>query len=464
MGCSPSSPRHELDHFVSLVEPRLILTVASALSVVRDVCTNKGISWSQICLVDDQSVDHLVSFAQNQSYNPQATPPVRDEGVHFDLKDMVSFGESDWMRIDDEATARITPAAMFSTSGTSGLPKAAIRTHHTIISHHQTVHYDVPYPVTRLMALPMSHSFGDFWSNLFPIRYGHPLYVMPRFDLSTFLNVVHRYNITETYLVPAMVHILNQSTLPVRESLGSLFYIGVSGAPIDADSLQRCQKLLNPQACIGQLWGMTEVGVIFQNRYGDQRYPGSIGKLLENYDIRLVRLDDGTTIHGESTPGELYVRGPGIMLAYQGRDDGIDAQGWFRTGDIAYSEDEHYHIVGRTKELIKVRGYSVAPAEIEAVLLKDPRVHDTMVIGITLPDGSTEVPRAYVVCALGQARPTADEVSALALKNLASYKALDGGVIFVESLPRTGIGKPHRSKLSHLDAQRTKLAALLSPV
>jgi acyl-coenzyme A synthetase/AMP-(fatty) acid ligase len=87
-----------------------------------------------------------------------------------------------------------------------------------------------------------------------------------------------------------------------------------------------------------------------------------------------------------------------------------------------------------------------------------------MVIGITLPDGSTEVPRAYVVCALGQARPTADEISALALKNLASYKALDGGVIFVESLPRTGIGKPHRSKLSQLDAQRTKLAALLSPV
>jgi acyl-CoA synthetase (AMP-forming)/AMP-acid ligase II len=260
------------------------------------------------------------------------------------------------MYINDEATAKITPAAMFSTSGTSGLPKAAIRTHHTIISHHQTVHYDVPYPVTRLMALPMSHSFGDFWSNLFPIRYGHPLYVMPRFDLSKFLNVVHRYNITETYLVPAMVHILNQSTLPVRKSLDSLFYIGVSGAPIDADSLQRCQKLLNPQACIGQLWGMTEVGVIFQNRYGDQRYPGSIGKLLENYDIRLVRPDDGTTIHGESTPGELYVRGPGIMLAYQGRDDGTDDKGWFRTGDIAYSEDEHYYIVGRTKELIKVRG------------------------------------------------------------------------------------------------------------
>ncbi|KAJ5970084.1 adenylate-forming enzyme [Penicillium vulpinum] len=463
MGCSPSSPRHEFDHFVSLVEPRLILTVASALPVVRDVCTIKGIPLGQICLVDDRCVDHLVSFARNQVDNPQATSPVRDEGVPFGLGDLVSFGQSDWMRIDDEATAKITPAAMFSTSGTSGLPKAAIRTHYTIISHHQTVHYDVPYPVTRLMVLPMSHSFGDFWSNLFPIRYGHPLYVMPRFDLSKFLNVVHCYNITETYLVPAMVHILNQSTLPVRESLSSLFYIGVSGAPIDAHSLQRCQELLNPQASIGQLWGMTEVGVVFQNRYGNQRYPGSIGKLLDNYDIRLIRSDDGTTIDMECTPGELYVRGPGIMLAYKGRDNATDDGGWFRTGDIAYCEDEHYHIVGRTKELIKVRGYSVAPAEIEAVLLKDPRVHDTMVIGITLPDGSTEVPRAYVVCARGLARPTADEISALALNNLASYKALDGGVVFVESLPRTAIGKPHRSKLSELDAQRTKIAALLSP-
>lgn len=357
MGCSPSSPRHEIDHFVSLAEPRLILTVESALPVVRDVCTTLGIPCSQICHVDERSIDYLVSFAQNTSSTPQSTPPVREEGIPSRLEDMVSFGESDWMRIEDEASAKITPAAMFSTSGTSGLPKAAIRTHHTIISHHQTVHYDVPFPVKRLMALPMSHSFGDFWSNIFPIRYGHPLYVLPRFDLSKFLNAVHRYNITETYLVPAMIHILNQSTLSARQSLDSLMYIGVSGAPIDADTLKRCQKLLNPQAFIGQLWGMTEVGVIFQNRYEDRQYPGSIGKLLQNYDIRLIRPDDGTAIHEECRAGELHVRGPGIMLAYKGRDDGIDEDGWFRTGDLAYREDEHFHIVGRTKELIKVRGY-----------------------------------------------------------------------------------------------------------
>ena len=102
-------------------------------------------------------------------------------------------------------------------------------------------------------ALPAYHSFGDFWNHLFPLRYGQPLYILPRFDLADFIAAVERFCITETYLVPIAVQMLTQAGRAannprVRESLASLRYIGVSGAPVDAASLQRCEEVLHQDA------------------------------------------------------------------------------------------------------------------------------------------------------------------------------------------------------------------------
>jgi acyl-coenzyme A synthetase/AMP-(fatty) acid ligase len=105
--------------------------------------------------------------------------------------------------------------------------------------------------------------------------------------------------------------------------------------------------------------------------------------------------------------------------------------------------------------------YSVAPAEIEGILLKDPGVKDAAVIGVMLPDGSSEAPRAYVVRAGISPESTADQLTDLIQTQLASYKALDGGVVFVDEIPRTGIGKPHRVRLSQLDREREKIASIL---
>lgn len=480
VGCSSASPRHELDHLVALSQPRIILTTSSALSKVQDVCTARGICSSRICVVDERAIMTLVAFAKGQVSTSMPPTSAQKDLSPFRLEELLCHGQTDWMRIDSEEEARVTPACMFTTSGTSGLPKAAIRTHHTIISQHESVHYTVPYSVRRLMALPMSHSFGDYWANLFPLRYGEPLFILPRFDLTEFLAAVQEHQITETYLVPAAVHIIIQTTLPVGERLASLRYIGVSGAPIDGASIERCQSRLHRDAFVGQLWGMSEVGVVFQNRYGDSRHPGGIGTLLAPYEIRLVQPDNGETLvysnakleptqpHNQmgapaSPTGELYVRGPGVLLGYQGRDGALELDGWFRTGDLAYAHDSHYVIIGRTKELIKVRGYSVAPAEIEALLMqKEPRVRDVAVIGVSLPDGSSELPRAYIVPASKQTpRMTQDQICMLVRQHLASYKAPDGGVIFVEDIPRTAIGKPHRSKLARLDAERDRLEAIL---
>lgn len=357
MGSNPRSQPSELDHILELAEPKLIITSADALPTVLNVSVGHGMLPSQVCLLDVSAPDHVTHLLQSRSlaYPGAISSLLPDSGEGYrNFAHLLAYGENDWVAFNDEAIAKSTPAAMYSTSGTGGLPKAAIMSHHTVISHHLSIQHDVPYNVTRLMSLPMFHLFGALWAHLFTVRYGQPLFVLPRFELTQFVAAVHQYQITETYMVPAMIHVFNQSALPMEHFLSSMRYVGVAGAPIDGASMQRFQNKLHPHATAGQIWGMTETGVVFQNRYGERDHPGSIGRQLPGYEVRLIR--DGNIVTTDNVSGELYVRGAGVLASYKGRDDAKDADGWFRTGDVAFVKNAHYYIVGRTKELLKVRG------------------------------------------------------------------------------------------------------------
>ncbi|KAJ6119639.1 hypothetical protein N7523_003919 [Penicillium sp. IBT 18751x] len=464
MGSNPKSQPAELDHIISLAEPKMILTTRDALPMVMEVATARGIHPGQVCLVDEQAVDHCAQlFLWYELGFPAGAEFLTMDNSQLNLAHLLCYGESDWLMFTDPVMAQNTPAAMFSTSGTGGLPKAAVLSHHAIVSHHRAIHYEVPYPTSRLMSLPMFHLFGALWTHLFPVRYGHPLFVLQRFEITQFLATVHQFQISETYLVPAIIHSINRPTLPVAEYLTSLRYVGVAGAPIDGMTMTQFRECLSPLAYACQLWGMTEVGVIFQTRYGQHGDPGSIGTRLKGYEVRLID-HEGKIVQNDERAGELYVRGPGLLLSYKGRDDAKDAQGWFRTGDVAYVKNGFYFIVGRTKELIKVRGWQVAPAEIEAVLLQHPGISDAAVTGMNLKDGTGEVPRAFIVRTRDSTVPrvTADEVYKYARQRLASYKAIDGGILFVEEIPRTASGKIQRFKLSQMNSYREMVASLLS--
>ncbi|CAL5870736.1 uncharacterized protein PFLUO_LOCUS4976 [Penicillium psychrofluorescens] len=466
MGSNPRSQPQELDHIVGLADPKLILTTRDALPMVNEVATARGIHPGQVCLVDERAVDYCAQLFLSYELGYPAGNHIGmtgEDARHFNFAHLICYGEGDWPVFNDPGTVQSTPAAMFSTSGTGGLPKAAVLSHHAIVSHHRSIQYDVPYPVSRLMSLPMFHLFGALWTHLFPVRYGHPLFVLPRFEMNQFLATVRQYRISETYLVPAIIHSVNQSSMPVADYLGSLRYVGIAGAPIDAQSVQHFRSHLHAHASACQLWGMTEVGVTFQHRYGQRSNAGSIGTRLPGYQVRLVD-HEGNVVREDERAGELWVRGAGLLLGYKGRRDAKDQKGWFRTGDVAYVKNGQYFIVGRTKELIKVRGWQVAPAEVEAVLLQHPGISDAAVTGVNLKDGSGEVPRAFVVRSRDPkvARLTADEVYTFARKRLASYKALDGGVLFVEEIPRTASGKTQRFKLSQMNSYREMMASMLS--
>jgi acyl-CoA synthetase (AMP-forming)/AMP-acid ligase II len=178
---------------------------------------------------------------------------------------------------------------------------------------------------------------------------------------------------------------------------------------------------------------------------------GSVGYLRPGMDGKLVD-DNGKDISAYDVIGEMCVRGPLIIPGYfnaDGKDGGVnrkdwDADGFYHTGDMMYCDGQtkKLYIVDRKKELIKVRGFQVAPPELEGLLLQMPGVVDCAVIGVKEKDGEGEVPRAYVIRRPGyQPAVTEEEIKSFVKKNLASFKRLDGGVRFVDSIPKTASGK-----------------------
>lgn len=159
--------------------------------------------------------------------------------------------------------------------------------------------------------------------------------------------------------------------------------------------------------------------------------------------------ENGNNISAYGVRGELCVRGPTVIPGYfnnpEANASSFDSDGWFKTGDVAYCDEatRKWYIVDRRKELIKVRGFQVAPAELEATLLLHPHIIDAAVIGVRRPDSDDEMPRAYIIrrpTAEGQ-RLTADEVKQYTADRLAKYKGLSGGVHFVDAIPKNASGK-----------------------
>lgn len=180
--------------------------------------------------------------------------------------------------------------------------------------------------------------------------------------------------------------------------------------------------------------------------------------------------ESGNNISAYNVRGELCVRGPTVTPGYyknqEANAQSFDEDGWFKTGDIAYCDREtrKWYIVDRRKELIKVRGFQVAPPELEAVLLSHPQVIDAAVIGITVPGATTEFPRAYVVRRQTPdgKKVTEEEIKKYVLDRLARYKELTGGVKFVGSIAKNPSGKILKRVLRE-DAKKEVESGLIKP-
>ncbi|MFM9631180.1 MULTISPECIES: 4-coumarate--CoA ligase family protein [Streptomyces] len=346
-------------------------------------------------------------------------------------------------------------AALPYSSGTTGVPKGVMLTHRQIATNLAQLEPAITAgPGDRILAvLPFFHIYGLTALMNAPLRRGATVVVLPRFDLQTFLAAIQNHRITGLYVAPPIVLALAKHPAVAQYDLSSLRYVISAAAPLDAGlAAAACSARLNLPP-VGQAYGMTELspGTHVVPLAAMREAPaGTVGKLIAGTEMRIVSLDDPDKDLGVGETGEILIRGPQIMKGYLGRPDAtaamIDGDGWLHTGDIGRVDDGGWlFVVDRVKELIKYKGFQVAPAELEALLLTHPGIADAAVIGEYNDDGN-EVPHAYVV-----RQPTAPdlaegEVAMYVAERVAPYKRVRL-VTFIDTVPRAASGKILRREL-----------------
>jgi 4-coumarate--CoA ligase len=222
--------------------------------------------------------------------------------------------------------------------------------------------------------------------------------------------------------------------------LSSLRYIFSGAAPLSAELALECGERIGCEVVQG--YGMTEMSPVSHATPSGMYKPGSVGVTVPNTEVSIV--DAVTQVPlGVDEDGEVWVRGPQVMKGYLNNEvatkSTLDDNGWLHTGDVGHIDaDGHLFIVDRLKELIKYKGFQVAPAELEALLLTHPQIADAAVIGLH-DDEAGEIPAAFVVLKQGQ-ETTAAEIQDFVAARVANYKQVRT-LTFVDAIPKSASGK-----------------------
>jgi acyl-CoA synthetase (AMP-forming)/AMP-acid ligase II len=350
-------------------------------------------------------------------------------------------------------------ALLASSSGTTGWPKSVELTHRNLVASlcqtrlvHQLTEDDVV-----IAALPLFHIYGLQITLNLPLLAGATVVILPRFELGSFLRAVQDHGITRAEVVPPMILGLVTADVVDDYDLSSLRLLTSAAAPLGGDLARACARRLGCR--VKQAYGMTEVsgGTHIAPDASPDR-ADSVGPALPGVECRIVDPSTGADLH-PGQPGELLVRTAGVMRGYLGNPEAtavtIDPDGWVHTGDIVTAdEDGWFYVTDRVKELIKYKGFQIAPAELEAILLTHPAVADAAVV--RKRDAlAGEVPKAFVVL---HAPASAQELMAWVAERVASYKRVRE-VEFTDSIPRSPAGKILRRLLVEQDARAARQAA-----
>jgi long-chain acyl-CoA synthetase len=342
-----------------------------------------------------------------------------------------------------------TPDDLFAimyTSGTTGKPKGVMLPHRrffvgTILS---TIALKVAEHDIKLQAIPQFHA-GGYIYQLSHMAAGATIVVLPRFEPKLTLDLMQKEGVTAAGFVPSMLLALIEEKGFATADFSKLTRVMYGGSPIPEDRLARALERMGARFL--QTYGQTEAGVLVsvlddidheRGLKGAPQLLRSCGRAMLGYDIRIVD-DAGQPCDGI---GELAVRSDSLMTGYLGRPDETAAtlvDGWLRTGDLGWRDDEgRFYLVDRKKDLIVSGGENVYPIEVEHVLSSHPDVLDVAVIGV--PDARWgEAVKAIVVTRSG-ASPDPANVIDFCRGKLAGFK-IPKSVDFIDALPRNASGK-----------------------
>ncbi|KAJ6517906.1 acetyl-CoA synthetase-like protein [Mycena vitilis] len=472
---NPAFTVDELMPSLADMKPSLLIVEPAALQNVLKAASQTNISADRIVLVtltdDLESLGHefltledLVEFGQSKKHEHQFN--------EFKLK-------------PGEGKTKV--ALYFPSSGTTGLPKMVAIPHAAFISniiqtaaHDAGIDMSVPVADRRFkpgnvscLMLPMFHIFGLLINLHYMLFSGVTVVIMPKFDFVEYLATIETYRITNLSLVPPILTLFCKHPAMKDADLSSLRVIFVGGAPVSVHLAEAMGEIV-PQAVVEQGYGMTELtGILTMPPLHRRVATEAVGHSLPGCTARVVKPDGSLAGVGET--GELYVAGPSLATHYVNNEQLSNAtfvDGWVRTGDEVYfDEDQELHIVDRIKvskqhilhsfsypvqDFIKVGGYQVAPAELEAHLVANPNIADCCVVGVP-HEFSGEVPKAYAVLskdAWERIRLDPEEGNRIKMfliedlaANKAEYKRLLGGIEFIDAIPKTSSGKLLRRAL-----------------
>ncbi|MFE2756671.1 AMP-binding protein [Actinosynnema sp. NPDC059335] len=388
---------------------------------------------------------------------PQEMPKVRALLDRTDVEQVVVLGEAEGAtpfaaleRAEPIVQTALDPSeevvTILHSSGSTGLPKGVLLTHRNMIAKALLTSAVAPNePGDKALAMPpFHHAFGLSMMMNASLYQGTTLVTVERFDPETFLRAIEEHRITRLYVVPTIAVLLARSPLVDRFDLSSLRSIVSGGAALDPSVAARVRERLGCE--IGQGYGLTEAMVAFMQTPGGTS-PASVGRAAPGVEAKIVDVATGAVL-GRGRSGEVLVRGPQVMKGYLNAPVAtaavLEPDGFLHTGDMGYLDaDGELVIVDRIKELIKYKGQQVSPVELEAVLVRHPKVLDAAVVGV--PDEeSSEIPKGFVVA---QEPVTAQEIMDWVAERVAPYKKIRQ-IEFIDRIPRTPVGKVERRTLS----------------
>jgi acyl-CoA synthetase (AMP-forming)/AMP-acid ligase II len=367
------------------------------------------------------------------------------------------------------------PCAILFTSGTTGRSKGAVLTHRNLVTGLMCVQlsgamvvrniaqqYGItpdqvmagrPQP-TSLLVFPLFHISGLGAGLLSQLLIGGKIVIMRRWDVAEALRLIAAEKVTMLSAVPTMLWDLLNKAVPGEADISSLTNVASGGQGLPLNLLAAVQGAM-PRAFLGTGFGLTETAGAVAMATGPDflRQPGSSGRVLALADVR-VHGDDGAVLPTGST-GEIAVRGPMVMAGYWNRPqetaEVLDAEGWFRTGDIGYVDDEGYiFIVDRKKDMVISGGENIYCAEVERVIGSLANVAEVAAFG--LPDDRMGERLVTVIVGHGL---TADAVCSHVAEHLAAYKTPTQVAFRAEPLPRNVVGKIDKIALRRLWPQLT---------
>jgi len=353
---------------------------------------------------------------------------VADIGTREPTDEIIERGDAD-------------PAVILFTSGTSGTPKGAVLTHGGIraaaanAADALALHRDD----VMLGAAPFSHVLGQSTGIVSTFLAGASIAVVPRFDAESTLRTMTATRTTILLGVPTMCIALCDAA-HTASALPPVRIAHVGGAAVPVEVARTFERTFGGEVYEG--YGLTELsGIATTWRAGQERKPGSVGMPLGDTELRVVSLDNEPVARGE--PGEVEFRGSSVIPGYwndaRATAEAITADGWLRTGDMGYVDDDGcLFLVDRKKDLVLRGGYSVYPREVEEVMYAHPDVLEAAVIGVPHDTLGEEV--AAVVVPRAGATPDADELRAYVRERVAAYK-YPRRIAFVDELPKGPTGK-----------------------